>query len=57
MTQTVWGDDICPVRSDREGGKKKEASERWAPERRKNIKLQVNRELGMGGETYGLSQR
>lgn len=29
MTQTVWGDDICPVRTDRE---KREESVSWASE-------------------------
>lgn len=31
MTQTVWGDDICPVRTDREK-ERKEESESRAPE-------------------------
>ena len=66
MTQTVWGDDICPVRTDRERRRRRKKKERERERERsvragllkaasQNIMLQPNRE--MGGETYGLSQR
>lgn len=43
MTQTVWGDDICPVRTDRERKKRRVRAGllKAAPQ---NIMLQVNRE-------------
>lgn len=54
MTQTVWGDDICPVRTDRE---KKEESESWASESSTAKYYVTTKQREMGGETYGPSQR
>lgn len=55
VTQTVWGDDICPVRADRVGKKNEESWSFWMQHRK--ILCYNWRERKMGGETYGLSQR
>lgn len=53
MTQAVWGDDICPVRRDRE----KKKSESWPSESSATKYYLTAEQRGMGGEPYGPSQR
>lgn len=44
MTQTVWGDDICPVRTDRERGEERRVRAGLLKAASQNIMLQLNRE-------------